>query len=317
MEQITLGSSDLNVGAIAYGCWRFASTPLAQAQSNIETALDHGMTLIDTADIYGFGEPSGFGGAEALLGKILQGSPGLRDRMVLATKGGIIPPKPYDSSYDYLIKACNASLERLGVDYIDLYQIHRPDLTAPMMEGARALNDLVRKGKVRYVGVSNFTVSQARALQAHLEAPIITTQPEFSVWEQAPITDGVLDWCSETNATCLAWSPLAGGALATGVLEDDEPQTNQARYTAVMRTIDRLAEQHSASRTQIALAFCQRHGANIIPIIGTQRNERIQEAAGAENVRLSRRDWYDAANVRLSRRDWYDLVEARRGEKMP
>jgi len=299
MQQIKLGNSDLTVGAIAYGCWRFASTPFAEAQSNIETSLDQGMTLIDTADIYGFGEISGFGGAEVLLGQLLKDSPGLRDRMVLTTKGGITPPTPYDSSYDYLIKACEASLKRLGVECVDFYQIHRPDLTAPMTETARALNDLIRQGKIRYIGVSNFTVSQTRALQAHLDTPIICTQPEFSAWEQAPINDGTLDWCSETNTTCLAWSPLAGGALATGV---QAPDTE--RFSAVMTVIDRLAEEHHATRTQIALAFCRGHGAEVIPIIGTQRNSRIQEAAGA-------------AHVKLNRRDWYDLVEVRRGEKMP
>ena len=305
MKKINLGKSDLAVGAIAYGCWRFASTPLAQAQSNIETALDHGMTLIDTADIYGFGEPSGFGGAEALLGQILKQSPSLRHQMVLATKGGIIPPAPYDSSYDYLIGACEASLERLGVDCIDLYQIHRPDLTAPMAETARALNDLTRQGKIRFVGVSNFSAAQMRALQAHLETPIVSAQPEFSAWAQAPIIDGVLDWSSETEAVCLAWSPLAGGALATGEIPDAiTSNEDRERFSNLIAVIDRLAAAHDATRTQIALAFCRSHGASVIPIIGTQRDARIKEAAGA-------------AHISLSRRDWYDIIEARRGAAMP
>ncbi|MEL7480862.1 MAG: aldo/keto reductase [Pseudomonadota bacterium] len=301
MKQIKLGQSGLTVGCVAYGCWRFAGTSAADARKKIETALDHGMTLIDTADIYGFGEPAGFGGAEALLGEVLAGTPGLRDRMVLATKGGITPPTPYDSSYDYLIAACKASLTRLNTDFVDLYQIHRPDLLAPMPETARALNDLVKQGHVRHIGVSNFTVSQTRALQAHLDVPIVTTQPEFSAWHQDPITDGTLDWASETGAACLAWSPLAGGRLATGQPgEEDDP----VRFGAILSTLDRLADAHKVDRTTIALAFTLRHPAGIIPIIGTQRTDRIIEAA-------------TAATVQLSRRDWYDLVEARRGAPMP
>ena len=301
MRQVQIGQSGLSVGAIAYGCWRFAGTGRAEAQRKIDTALACGMTLIDTADIYGFGEPAGFGGAESLLGELLTDSPELRGRMVLATKGGITPPTPYDSSYDYLTEACKASLKRLNTEIIDLYQIHRPDLLAPMPETARALNDLVAGGHVRAIGVSNFTVSQTRALQAHLDHPLASTQPEFSAWCQSPITDGTLDWASETGAATLAWSPLAGGHLATGLAPDP---ASEVRFKAVLAVIDRLAETHNTSRTSIALAFTLRHPANVIPIIGTQREDRIRDAASA-------------VEIALSRRDWYDVVEAFRGVPMP
>ncbi len=301
MRQVPLGTSGLQAGPIAYGCWRFAGTPVSDAREKIACALDHGMTLIDTADIYGFGEPAGFGGAESLLGEVLASEPGLRHRMVLATKGGIKPPVPYDSSHGYLVAACEASLKRLRTDAIDLYQIHRPDLLAPVPETARALDDLVSRGLVRAIGVSNFTVSQTRALQAHLEHPVVTTQPEFSALRQDPVTDGTLDWASETGAACLAWSPLARGSLATGTCP---PGTDPHRFAAVTATLDRLAEAHATSRSSVALAFVLQHPANVIPIIGTQSLGRIAEAASA-------------ASVQLSRRDWYDLVEARRGCPMP
>lgn len=297
MQMTRLGPAGPSIGRIAYGCWRLDGGDTKATQRNLEVALEAGLTLIDTADIYGFGTEAGFGGAEAVLGQVLRDAPQLRDAMVLATKGGIIPPRPYDSSYDYLIAALDASLQRLGVDHVDLYQIHRPDLTAPMAETARALNEMVELGKATHIGVSNFTPSQTRALQVHLDTPLASTQPEFSALEQSPITDGVLDWCSETGAACLAWSPLAGGALATG--QGDHP-----RLGDVMAVIDRLAETHGATRTQIALAFALKHQANIIPIVGTQKPERIQEAAGA-------------VAIELSARDFYDLVEAYRGEPMP
>jgi len=140
---IKFGTSDLSVGEIAYGCWRFAQNSPKQAQTLIETALGAGMNLIDTADIYGFGEPMtftddrGFGESEAVLGEVLKASPGLRDDMVLLTKGGIIPPRPYDSSFEYLTGALEASLRRLKTDRVDVYLIHRPSLTERRWAAAR------------------------------------------------------------------------------------------------------------------------------------------------------------------------------------
>lgn len=291
MIQLLLGSSDIKVGAIGYGCWRFAGSSTKEADSKIRTALDCGMTLIDTADIYGLGEPRGFGGAEDVLGNVLRASPDLRSQMVLATKGGIDAKRPYNSTYDYLMAAMDQSLLRLKTDYVDLYQIHRPDITTPMAETARALNDMVKAGKTKYVGVSNFTVSQTRALQAHLTTQLVSTQPEFSPLHQEPITDGTLDWCQESSATALAWSPLAGGRLFS-------------EKGAIIDTLDRLAETHNSTRGNIALAFTMYHGADVIPIIGTQKTERIIESA-------------KAAELPLTAREFYDIVEAYRVKKMP
>lgn len=291
MKHIKLGQSALTVGAIGYGCWRFSGSTLQDADRKIRTALDCGMTLIDTADIYGLGEPRGFGGAEEVLGDVLKTSPELRSKMVLATKGGIDAVRPYDNTYAYLMAAMDKSLTRLKTDHVDLYQIHRPDITTPMSEIARALNDMVSAGKTKHVGVSNFTVSQTRALAAHLDTPIITTQPEFSTLHQDPITDGTLDWCQETAATALAWSPLAGGRLFS---EDD----------AVTEVLDRLAETYKSTRANVALAFTMGHGADVIPIIGTQKTERIIDSA-------------KAAEFPLSARDFYDIIEAYRGVSMP
>ena len=291
MKQVSLGVSAIKVGAIGYGCWRFSDNTPQEADTKIRTALDCGMTLIDTADIYGLGETRGFGGAEEVLGEVLRASPDLRGKMILATKGGIDAVQPYDNSYAYIMDAMDKSLKRLNTDYVDLYQIHRPDITTPMSEIARALNDMVKAGKTKHVGVSNFTVAQSRALQANLDAPIITTQPEFSALCQTPMTDGTLDWCQERAATALAWSPLAGGRL----FSEDGP---------VMDTLDRLAKSYDSTRSNIALAFTMRHGADVIPIIGTQRTDRIIDSA-------------KAADLPLTARDFYDIVEAYRGAKMP
>lgn len=303
MKTLALGPSNLTVGEIAYGCWRFASNTPGQAQSLIESALGQGLTLIDTADIYGFSEPSkyspadnGFGEAEAVLGKVFSAAPSLRDQMVLATKGGITPPRPYNSGADYLTQALNDSLSRLQTDHVDLYLIHRPDLTTSFAETGRALDSLIESGKTRHVGVSNFTASQSAALQAHMKAPLICHQNEFSAVEQAPLTDGILDQCQERDMTLMAWSPLAGGDIATGkagTLRQD-----------VIDTLDALAEDYEATRSQIALAFILRHPASTLPIIGTQNPSRIAEAAAA-------------SRINLSARHWYDIIEAHRGVKMP
>lgn len=297
MRQTAIGNTNISVGAIAYGCWRFAESSVEDADTKIRTALDAGLTLIDTADIYGLGEPRGFGGAEAVLGEVLARDPGLRARMFLATKGGITPPRPYDSSYDYLTAAMDASLERLQVDSVDLYQIHRPDLIAPVEETARALNDMVSAGKTRFVGVSNFTVAQTRALQAHLDVPLATTQPEFSALHQDPITDGTFDWCSETGATALAWSPLAGGQIPRQSAETEQGQT-------VIACLQNIADAHATSISDIALAFIMKHQAKIIPIIGTQNPDRIQDSVRA-------------AEIPLTAREFYDIIEAYRGVPMP
>ncbi|GLQ22794.1 aryl-alcohol dehydrogenase [Algimonas ampicilliniresistens] len=284
-------SKQLELGSIGYGCWRFASNTVQEADELIRTALDHGMTLIDTADIYGFGEPRGFGGAEAVLGEVLAASPELRGRMTLTTKGGIIPPRPYDSSRDYLMGALDASLTRLQVDHVELYQIHRPDLTTSMPALAETLQVMLESGKVGAIGVSNFTPSQMRALSAHLDTPLATIQPELSVLEQSPITDGTLDFAEEVGATVLAWSPLGGGRLFT---ETGPVQTAVA-------TIGRKT---GYTATQIALAFARSFGANVVPLVGTQRTHRIEDAA-------------KAGQIMLPARDLYDLIEAYRGEAMP
>lgn len=291
-----LGQTDISIGKIAFGCWRFSKHDVNTADMLVRTALDAGMNLIDTADIYGFSEypdreDKGFGQAEVRLGEVLAAAPSLRKQMVLATKGGIDAIRPYDSSYAYLTQAIDASLNRLQTDYVDLYQIHRPDLTTPMSEVARALNDMVDSGKTSAIGVSNFTVPQMRALQAHLEHPIATIQPEFSALEQSPLENGILDFAEEIGATIMAWSPLAGGAI---------PTTEGPVQTA----LDAIGTTYGISRSTAALAFTRGFGANVLPIIGTQNPARITESGYA-------------AQVNLTGREIYNIVEAYRGEGMP
>lgn len=288
---VRLGSGGPEVGAISYGCWRFAGNDVATAEALVTTALDQGFTLIDTADIYGFDGTSGFGDAEALLGRVLAARPELRDRMVLATKGGIRPGVPYDWSATHLRAACEDSLRRLGVDVIDLYQLHRPDVLTHPAEVAEVLTELVDRGLVRHLGLSNVTPTQFDLVQGYLDLPLVTTQPEFSIWHSDPVRDGTFDQCLSRSVTPLAWSPLGGGRVGSA---DGQ----------VAAALGRIAADHGVDPTAVALAFVMAHPSSPIPILGTQRVDRIV-AAGA------------ALSVRLDRSEWYELYQAGTGEPLP
>lgn len=280
-----LGNSAIDVSPIAWGMWRLAEDgrTAADAARLVHAALDAGITFLDTADIYGFDGKSGFGDAEALLGEVLAGDASLRGRMVLATKGGILPPLPYDQSADYLREAIDNSLSRLKVDSVDLWQIHRPDILAHPQETARVLDDAVASGKVKALGVSNFTAAQTAALQHFLGNKLATTQPEISPLRIDCFENGELDQAMMLGLTPMAWSPLGGGRLAA-------PET--ARDKAVAAALDAVAEAQGVSRTVAAYSWLMAHPAGIVPIIGSQNPARIAEGAQALTVRWTRTEWY-------------------------
>lgn len=293
----TLGASGIAVSPIAWGMWRLAENgrTAADAARLVHAALDAGINFLDTADIYGFDGVGGFGDAEALLGEVLAAEPGLRQRMVLASKGGIMPPLPYDQSPDYLAQALDASLRRMKVDTIDLYQIHRPDILAHPQEVARVLDDAVAAGKIRTIGVSNFTVHQIAALNQFLGNKLVATQPEISPLRITCFENGELDQAMMLGLTPLAWSPLGGGRLA-------DPQGERDR--AVAAELDRVAASYGVSRSVAAYSWLLAHPAGIVPIIGSQQPARILEGAAA-------------LAVQWNRTDWYAVLVAARGERLP
>ena len=212
--------------------------------------------------------------------------------MTLATKGGIVPGVPYDSGR--LRTACEESLQRLGVDHVDLYQIHRPDLLTHPQEVARILEDLKSSGKIGEVGVSNFTPSQVDALQAHLPFPIASQQPEYSALHLDPLFNGTFDQCMANGTGVLVWSPLAGGRLANAETLSSE----------LGEVLVRLAERESTDLATLALAFTLAHPANPIALFGSTQPERI----GA-SVR--------ALEINLDRNDVYEIIQASMGESLP
>ena len=268
-----LGKSGLQIPALAWGMWRLEGET-GPARKLVETALDAGLTLLDTAEIYG----TRFAEAERIFGRVLAEAPELRDRMVLATKGGIIPGVPYCSSRDYL------------------YQVHRPDHLTHPAEVAEAFSRLRDAGKIRAAGVSNYTVAQTRALMAHMDFPLASLQPEFSALAIDALSDGVLDLAVEADLAVLAWSPLGRGAIASG--------TGLPHAAEVVVELDRIAAREGVSRTAVAYAWIMAHPARPVPIVGSQQPSRIVEAR-------------DALKVRLNRADWYAVLTAARGVPLP
>ncbi len=287
-KKVRIGLDGPEVAPLAWGMWRFAGRSRDEGAALVHAALDAGIGLFDTADIYGFNGSGpdgwgGFGDAEALLGEVFAAEPGLRQRMVLASKGGIRPPLPYDQSAAYLAEAIDASLRRLQVERIDLWQIHRPDILAHPHEVARALDRARTSGKIGQVGVSNFTQIQIGALASFLGHPLATTQPEISPLRIDCFENGELDQAMALGLVPLAWSPLGGGRLA-------DPQDERTK--AVATALDTVAQDRGVSRSVAAYSWLMAHPAGIVPIVGSQKAERIAEAAQALTVRWTRVEWY-------------------------
>jgi predicted oxidoreductase len=314
MQTQTLGTSDLIVSRLAYGCMRTVGTwnPAEitperrdQAMRAQRAAIDAGYTLFDHADIYCRG------GCEDVFGQMLAESPALRDKMIIATKCGIrFPGDPnpdsphrFDFSHDHILWSCDQSLRRLRTDRIDVYQLHRPDLLMNPPEVARAFDKLHKAGKVRYFGVSNFSPTFVSALQAHLHFPLIVNQVEIHLGRLACFYDGTLDQCLEKTITPLAWSPIGGGMLgAGGKLRDDHPR--KELLTQLIDLLDQTAARYGVSRTVISLAWLLKHPSKIIPIIGSAKPPHIDDAVKADTIELDREDWYR-------------LLVAARGERLP
>ena len=281
---------------LAYGLWRYREDEIDAAVEMFTIARENGIDHLDTADVYG--GPNGFGGSERLLGAVRTRAPELFEGAVLATKIGIEPSSPYNSSRDYLTAACEGSLSRLRVERIDLLYIHRPDLLTHPAELAQTLDGLVSSGKVAAIGVSNFTPAQFDALSLAMKTPIRVHQLEFSAAHVDPLFDGTLDQAMAHGTAVAAWSPLASGRLG-----ESEVAITPA-ISRLRETTKHIGKRIGISPAAVALAFLHRHPAPVTPIIGTRKPERL-------------RDCLKANTCTLSRADWYAIVDACRGERMP
>ena len=302
MKTQTLGKSDLQSSRLAYGCMRVAGTwnPAEVDEAKREAgkkaiiaAYEAGYTLFDHADIYCRGV------CESIHGEVLKDVPGMRKDILIATKCGIRfsgdpnpdSPHRYDFSAKHIEWSCHESLKRLGVEQIDIYQLHRPDLLMDPEEVATAFAKLKSQGVVRYFGVSNFTPSFVSLLQSGLSEPLIVNQVEIHPGKLECFFDGTLDQCIERKMTPLAWSPLGGGWLGAG-REIGEGAPDFERRVHILEVIDGIAKRHQVSRTVVALAWLMRHPSKIIPIVGSTNPDNIRDATHSLDFELDREDWY-------------------------
>ena len=302
MEYTQLGRTALQVSKISYGTWQFGGEwgRVEQEQwdagkATVRKALELGITLFDTAQAYGFGL------AERLLGEALQ--PELRsqrDTIILATKGGLRMEGDRllrDSSARWLRQGVEQSLRNLGVSSIDLYQVHWPDPNTPIEETARALDELVREGKIRYVGVSNYNVEQMRAFEQTRKLDVL--QPPYSLFRREVETE-ILPYCEAAGIGVLVYGPLAHGLLGGSFT----PQTtfapndwrsqhesfrgeNFARNIAVVERLKRLAERRGMTIAQLAIAWVLAHPAVDVAIVGARNPEQLEQTAVASERHLT------------------------------
>lgn len=297
MKTQTLGVSDLTSTRLIYGCMRTIGTGnlsdidrtrKEQAKAAIQAAYDAGYTHFDHADIYGRGA------CESVFGEWLREHRGTRGRLILTSKCGIRragepgedAPHRYDFSKQHIVQSCEQSLRRLGVDTIDLYLLHRPDVLMDPPQIAEAFDELREQGKVRWFGVSNFTVAQFEDLQAALDQPLVCNQIEIHPGRLAPIEDGTLNTMRRLGVTPTAWSPIGGGAFGDGSQPRDD------HTGRIQKALDDEAQAHGVSRTAITLAWLMKHPSGIMPIVGSRHPDRIRDAVAADEVELSREAWY-------------------------
>ncbi|WP_194726845.1 aldo/keto reductase [Noviherbaspirillum malthae] len=271
---------------VVLGLWRIADWNMSPAQrlSLVEQALDLGITTIDHADIYGDYE------GERLLGEALALVPTLRERIEIVSKCGIRlisanrPAhrlKHYDTGREHVIASVENSLTALRVEYLDLLLIHRPDPLMDADEVAEAFTTLRRDGKVRHLGVSNFTPAQFELLASRM--PLMTNQIELSVMQTDAMYDGTLDQCQRLRIAPMAWSALAGGRLF------NEKGPRAERLRSVLTSI---ADRHGVSTATVAYAWILRHPSRPLVLTGSQRIEAMREAVAATGMALSREEWY-------------------------
>jgi aryl-alcohol dehydrogenase-like predicted oxidoreductase len=293
MEKRKIGNSDLMASVLGLGCmgmseW-YGPTNDEESLATIRLAFDSGLNFFDTADVYGNGHN------EKLLGKALKK---IRQQVILATKFGFLPNEAgLNGRPEYLKKACDASLQRLGTDYIDLYYLHRIDPQVPLAESIGAMADLVSDGKVRYLGLSEVSATSLKiANEVH---PITALQSEYSIWVR-DIEMEILGTCRELGVAVVPYSPLGRGFL-TGQLSTpaqfgekdyrrDIPLFQGENFEAnlsIVKELENIADAKHCKTAQVALAWVGARGDDIFPIPGTKRRKYLEENIASLQFTLS------------------------------
>ena len=288
MKKVYLSDSGPKVSPAIYGFWRWCdegNNSIKDAEKIINLCLELEINTFDLADVYGKYQ------SEDFFGKTMQLKSFKREDIVIFTKCGLNKTdsnkpeyrvKHYNSSKEHIIKSVDNSLKKLNTDYIDLFLLHHSDPLMDLEETASALMEIVANGKVKHIGIANFTVHQHQMLASYLPTPIVTHNIELSLLQTGAIDDGRLDFMKQKFCKPLAFSPLAGGRINNGT--DD-------KAVKVRRKLEEIGKKYDANIEQTAVAWLIKLGA--LPIIGTLNEARIRNAASAFSFELDRQDWFE------------------------
>jgi predicted oxidoreductase len=295
MDRVELPGG-IELSRIVYGMWRVgddADTSPSHVRAKIDACLAQGITTIDQADIYG-----GYT-AEAILGNCLKENKGLRDQLEIVTKCDIVAPvgryadarvKYYDTSAAHIAQSVENSLTDMGIDHIDLLLIHRPDPLMDHVETGRALDDAVKSGKVRAVGVSNFKPWDWTLLQSAMDTPLATNQIEISLSAHEALTNGDIAFHQQHGISPMAWSPLGGGTLM------DAQAVGELR-----QLMSRVAMETDTDEASVAVAWLLAHPSKIVPVMGTNTISRIETLSNALKINMDRQTWFELYTAALGR----------------
>lgn len=297
MKKFQLGSSGMEVPAVAVGCMRIDKMQPQELAAHLAFCIENGMNFFDHADIYGGGR------CETVFAQALKQTGYGRQDVILQSKCGICPGVMYDFSRQHILESVDGILRRLDTDYLDVLVLHRPDALVEPEEVAEAFDRLEQSGKVRQFGVSNHRPSQIELLKKYVRQPLLVNQLQFSIpfsgmiasgMEANMLTDGavdrdgdVLNYCRLHDITIQAWSPFQYGFFEGVYIGNAE------KYPRLNQTLEALSQKYGATPTAIATAWILRHPAKIQMIAGTTSTARMQEILRGSQIVLERREWYE------------------------
>ncbi|PWQ99359.1 aldo/keto reductase [Leucothrix arctica] len=289
MEMVQLNSSLPAMSRLIYGVWRLAddeNTSTAHVRAKIDACLEQGITTFDHADIYGEYQ------CEKVFGQALAEDSSLRDQMQIISKCDIAIPtslyperrvKYYDTSPEYIRMSVENSLRNLNTDSLDLLLIHRPDPFMDATATGATLDELIKEGKIKGAGVSNFKPSDWELLQSRMDNTLVTNQIEMSLLERDAFTNGDLAHLQTLNLHAMAWSPLAGGRIFG----------NDADAQRLQPILKRIADEQNCDIDHVAVAWLLAHPSEILPIVGTNNLDRVKTMSKAMDVEIDRQTWFE------------------------
>lgn len=303
MKTHNIGNTEWQASSIILGNMRMDKLSVDEATAVIESAYNNGINFFDSADVYGAGE------SERIFGEALENSSINRDDIFIQSKAGIVPPteenreqKRYDFSREHLIDSVDGILQRMNIDYLDSFLLHRPDPLMDVKEVASVFDELENSGKVKQFGVSNFNTEQFKLLQNNISQKLLINQLQFSIMHSGMIDSGlhvnmadkqsidhdgsILSFSQNQGVTIQAWSPFQYG-MFEGVFIDNE------KFPELNKKLEALSSKYNVTKNAIATAWILRHPANFQVILGTMNPQRIADSAAGADITLERQEWYD------------------------